>query len=250
MPYPILKERLADALALRLNPEVYMDGSDLDTFDPSFLKLVKEEFSSRGLRITQHGPYIGLSPGDPDKGKRAYTVERYRRAFEAASYLGPVNIVLHGGYSERKFKGGIEEWVELSLRSWPEFVKAASGLGVTIAAENIFEKEPSPLKALAGAVASPNFRLCIDSGHLNVFSNVDSEVWIKELGPLIAELHIHDNNGATDEHLPVGEGTVDFPRFFSLLKKYAADPVYTIEPHGEDVLIRALSAIKKFLIDT
>ena len=63
----------------------------------------------------------------------------------------------------------------------------------------------------------------------------------------MAESHIHDNHGQTDEHLPPGEGQIDFNRLFGLLRQYAPDCVYTIEAHTVERLERALKGIEKYL---
>lgn len=246
IPYPLLLERLEDVLSLNINPEIYIDGEYLDA-DPGDLKEIRKRFTEQGLTITLHGPYAGLNPGSADEDKRIYTAERYRQAFRVASYLRPKTIVLHAGYSERTFKGDFDLWLSQGMKTWPEFVQEAARINTTIAAENIFEKKPDSLKRLVESINSANFRLCIDTGHLNIFSAVEMEEWFKELGPYIAEVHLHDNRGSVDDHLPLGEGSIDFKTLFGALKAYAKDPVYTIEPHGEDVLKRAIKAVKRFL---
>ncbi len=247
IPYPILRQRLAEALELGLNPEVYIDGNDLEVPDRGFLRDAGEEFKARGLRVTQHGPYIHVNPGSTEKETRDFAAKRYREAFEAARLLGTRVIVLHACYSKKRFNGDIDRWIECSMETWPEFVSLAGEYDITIAAENIFEVEPTPLKKLVEEVNSPNFRLCIDSGHLNIFSDVSFEQWFKVLGPYIAELHLHDNRGHSDEHLCLGEGSINFAEYFRLLDKYKVRPVYTIEPHGEEVFNRAIAAARKFI---
>ena len=247
VPYPALLERLQDILEMGINPEVYMDGRFLDEADAKDLRAIREQFAKRSLRVTMHGPYIDMNPGSADEKQRLSTAERYGRVFEVASELRPVNVVLHAGYSERRYRGDFGLWLEQSLKTWPRFVKEAERQDTVIAAENIFEKTPDTLKMLAARIDSPNFRLCIDSGHLRIFSKVEMEEWFRELGPFIAEVHLHDNFGKNDDHLPVGEGSVDFASFFRHLKAYSKDPVYTIEPHGEGMIERSLRAVRKFL---
>lgn len=247
LPYPLLLGRYDEVMATGIDPEIYIDGEEIETADRDFLRRAGSDFSARGLRITQHGPYIGLNPASPDEERRGLTVRRYRAAFEAAEALGAVNIVLHAGYSRRTFGSDIDRWMECSMKTWPEFAARAEDAGITIAVENILEREPSPLKRLVEEMDSPALRLCIDSGHLNVFSEVDFEEWFETLGPHIAELHLHDNNGEVDEHLPLGEGSIDFVRYFSLLAKYDVRPIYTIEPHSEDAFRRAIEAARRFI---
>lgn len=247
VPYQVLVARLAEFIGDGINPEIFMDRADLDAASPVELERVSVALSSAGLRVTMHGPYSGVNPGSADEPVRLHTMDVYEKAFEAASILKARNIVLHAGYSEGRSKGGVKAWMAQSMKTWPRFAGLAEETGVTIAAENIFEKEPSTLKALVEAVGSSNFRVCLDAGHLSVFSRVPFEDWFRALGPHIAEVHLHDNNAGADEHLPLGEGTIDFPLFFHLLSLYATEPVYTIEPHGDAVTKRAIKAVKAYL---
>lgn len=247
VPYPMLVERLDEVIDVGINPEVYMDGEDLEGAGPEELKRIKEVLDRYDRRITLHGPFMDLNPGSADEGKRLRTVAMYKRAFEAASYLRPKVMVLHAGFKASWFDNDVGLWLEKSLKTWPEFVKRAEDMGITIAAENTFEREPGPIKRLVEEIGSPSFRLCIDSGHLNVYSEVEIEEWFRVLGAYVAEVHLHDNFGAIDDHLPIGDGTIDFAAFFRLLKTYSNDPVYTIEPHGEEVLFRAIDAVMRYI---
>ena len=64
------------------------------------------------------------------------------------------------------------------------------------------------------------------------------------LGARIGQVHIHDNNGLLDEHLPVGEGNFPFHTFFDLIRKRRLRPVITLETHSEKQLWRMLENIK------
>ena len=115
IPYRMLIRRLDEVLRAGLNPEIFLDGDALDGTSPDELKQVSGAFHERGRTITIHGPYMDLSPGGADEKVRRATVERYRQTFEAASYLKPGAIVLHGGWDERRFDGGPYDSPELAL---------------------------------------------------------------------------------------------------------------------------------------
>jgi sugar phosphate isomerase/epimerase len=71
--------------------------------------------------------------------------------------------------------------------------------------------------------------------------------WFEAIGERVVELHIHDNNGRRDEHLPIGDGRIDFKEFFGLVARHSNDPIFTIEPHGEEALQRGLKALEPYL---
>jgi sugar phosphate isomerase/epimerase len=138
-------------------------------------------------------------------------------------------------------------WLKNSISFWREFLPRAKEAGCIIAVENIFEKEPSTLRGLLEAIDDPCFCHCFDVGHWNMFTTVTLEEWFAELGRFIAECHIHDNHGRADEHLPLGEGQIDFDRVFGLLRQYAPSAVWTIEAHSAKRMERALKNIGKYL---
>ena len=246
-PYHYLLGRMDFLINRGINPEVYMDAFFIEHASDNDLERVRERFASAGLTITLHGPYMDLNPGSMDEKKRLSTAGVYEKVFRVIERLRPGTVVLHAGYHEKKFKGGYNLWLSQSIKTWHPFVERAERLSTVIAVENIFEKEPFTLKLLMDSFPSPNFGVCVDAGHMRVFSKVDMEEWFRVLGPRIAEVHLHDNHGEHDDHLPVGEGSIDFPMFFGLLSRYSKNPVYTIEPHGEEAMIRAVEAVKQYL---
>jgi len=81
-------------------------------------------------------------------------------------------------------------------------------------------------------------------GHFNVFATASLETWIDRLGSRLIEIHLHDNQGTLDEHLPVGEGSFPFARFFSILRERNLTPILTVEAHSEKNLTKTLANIK------
>lgn len=247
VPYSRLAEHLAFAVKNRINPEVFLPADSLDT-------LVWEEIASHarvlheaGLATTIHSPFMDLNPGAMDSSIREATRCRIAQVMKAAEILRPRVIVVHPGFDDLHYGDNSLEWLKNSVSFWREFVPQAREIGTILAVENIFEKEPSTLKALLDAIDDPCFRHCFDVGHWNMFTTVTMEEWFSELGSYIVESHIHDNHGKSDEHLPVGDGDIDFNQFFQLLASYAPEAVWTIEAHSTERLQRAMSNIQKYL---
>ncbi len=247
IPYPVFLERIGDIIEESINPELYFDNHSVDEVDPALILSFKRELDGAGLKTTIHGPYMDLCAGAVDEKVREITVERYLKTLEIAELLRPLRIVLHAGYDERRFDGNVELWLAQSLKTWQRIVPVAERLKTVITVENVFETEPAPIRELVERVNSPSFGVCVDAGHMNLFSRVDMEQWFGSLGHWIKEVHIHDNNGQYDEHLPVGEGTIDFSRFFSLLERHTDGVIYTLEQHSEDALRRGLLAVRAYI---
>ena len=65
---------------------------------------------------------------------------------------------------------------------------------------------------------SPILGFSLNVAHANLLA--DGFVpFLKAFGDKLGNVQISDNNGITDEHLPIGEGTVDFFGLMQQLKK-------------------------------
>jgi sugar phosphate isomerase/epimerase len=247
IPYPFLRENLPLIIERQINPEVFLPGDVLDLLIPEELAAIARGLQDNGLRATIHGPFMDLNPGSVEPLLREATAHRFHQILDAAAILKPRVMVLHPGYDKWRYGDNQEEWLRQSIATWRDVVQRAAEIGTVIAVENIFEEEPSTLRGLLEAIDSPCLRHCFDVGHWNMFKKVGMEEWFAELGPFIAETHIHDNFGIKDDHAPIGEGNIDFELFFSLMARYAPTAAWTIEAHSRDALERALVSIQHYL---
>ena len=76
------------------------------------------------------------------------------------------------------------------------------------------------------------FKVCIDTGHVNSvrkFENHSVGDFIREFGKNVVCLHMHDNDGFSDQHLPLYSGTVDWNDVFDALDSVGFDGIYNLE---------------------
>jgi len=246
IPYPFLRDNLPLVLERRINPEVFLPADVLDALIPEELASVADALAGNGLHCTIHGPFMDLNPGSSEPLLRKATLHRFHQALDSAEILKPRAMVLHPGYDKWRYGSMQKVWLGHSLDSWREVAARAAEIGCVIAVENIFEEEPSTLRALLEGVDSPWIRHCFDVGHWNLFGRVGMEEWFAEMGHFIAETHIHDNCGEKDDHAAIGEGKIDFDLFFSLMKRYAPEACWTIEAHSREALEKALVGIQRY----
>ena len=246
VPFPMLVDRLQTVVERRINPEVFFPGEVLDTLIPEELAAVAETLAAAGLHCTFHAAFMDLNPGSVERLIREATLHRINQVLDAAEILKPDVIVFHPGYDRWRYGESQDKWLAHSIESWSSVLRRVEGTGSIVAVENIFEEEPSTLRTLLEEMDHPQFRHCFDVGHWNLFHTVGMDEWFAELGAFIAEAHIHDNFGARDDHLPLGEATIDFERFFALMARYAPDAAWTIEAHCPAALDRALVALERY----
>lgn len=247
IPYLRLADNLNHFCHERYNPEVYFSSDALDTLELDCLAGQARILHEAGLSTTIHATFMDLNPGSHDRIIRDATRCRFEQIFEAAGILRPRVIVFHPGYDDLRYGNAKQAWLDNSVEFWNAFLPMAEELDTVIAIENIFEKEPSMIRRLLETVDDQRFRHCFDVGHWNMFKIDPLEEWFAELGTFIVEAHIHDNHGQADEHLPPGEGGIDFTKVFQLLEQHAPDAIWTMEAHSNERLARAFKAVDDFL---
>jgi len=247
LPFPLLMEQLEAVLASGLQPEVYFSGFVLDRLAPEDTERISRALREKKVPVTLHAPFMDLNPGAVDEKVRTVTAFRFGQVLDLVPLFHPRAIVLHPGYDRWRYDDDVDLWLENSLLTWKPLVERAEALSVRMALENVFEEKPEVLGRLLEEINSPFLGYCLDAGHGNLFSRVPLEEWVEVLGSRLMEIHLHDNHGEADEHLPLGQGSIDFSSLFSLLEKKNVQPIYTIEPHEIDHLQPSLEAVEKYL---
>jgi len=170
-------------------------------------------------RISIHGPFVGIRQTHRDCLLKEAVKKRMQMTFEMAKELKPEIMVFHSGIDGdiKKWKL-IDFWLEETTNFWKEEIKKYEKEEIRIVIENLVEESPDILMKLCDAVNSPFFALCLDTGHLNVFSELSPSKWVKKMDKRLQYVHLHDNNGENDDHLTVGKGNIDFDSFFDSIK--------------------------------
>ena len=244
VPFEFIDKHLDFIRENRLNLELYFGSTIFDSITSDDLYAVRKKFD-HDPSISFHAPFMDLSPGGVDPEVRKVTMERFSRTLDFAEILKPKAIVFHSGYERWKYAHKTDVWLERSLKTWHPINERAAGIGVKVAIENVFEREPDSLVLLAREMDSQNFGLCFDTGHFNLFAEPSLSEWLQAIKPYILAAHIHDNNTNADEHIVPGDGTFDFRAFFLELK--GIEYLHTIEMHNIEDVIKSMECIKTYM---
>jgi sugar phosphate isomerase/epimerase len=245
VPYRMIRDNIQRIVSLQIGIEIYFNNDAIDNADTGDVKEMNRLLQDAGIACTIHAPFMDLSPGGVDRTVRAVTKDKLKKSVEMANILNARGIVCHGGYNKWYFDGNKQVWLDASLDTWQEILQGA-GKGLPVMIENIFEEEPSTLIELFGYFKDKELYFCFDSGHFNLFSKISLEEWLTPLKGKIREMHLHDNHGTSDEHLPVGMGTFPF-RELKTFVKGLGDVIYTSEIHGETRAVEGIKKLKEFL---
>lgn len=245
IPYRILLERLPEVLSRRICPEIYFDAEALDGYSERDLLDCARALRREGLSYSVHAPFMDLAPGAPDPKVRGVVKERFWATLTVAELIRPDCVVFHPGYDRWHYAGFKDRWLEISLEVWGPLIDEARRRGIRLAIENVFDEDPSLIRELlkeTGWWAG----FCFDPAHHLLYSEAPVAEWFRQLGRSLLEVHLHDNHGKSDEHLPPGEGKVNFEEVFRHLP-LRDDLLFTLEVHKEEYVARGLKAVRELL---
>ena len=247
IPFTMIYESYLEVfLTQRLNPEIGLDAAALDRFSLADFGAVADELHKRNVSITLHAPYVDLSPGSPDRKVRKTTHERFEQVLEVVPLFRPKTVVCHSGYDEKRYWAMKGLWIEKSLELWSWFATCLRGEGALLMLENVYEHGPEDMRVLFENLCDQEVGFCLDTGHQAAFGKSPLGDWVEVLGPYIGQLHLHDNSGSQDEHLPLGDGVIDFRFLFQKLAAMRkAPPVITLEPHREKDLLPSVACLEE-----
>mgnify|MGYP001082243109 CR=1 FL=1 len=245
-PYRQLVDKYLELfLRYGINPEIGFDALALETASQEAMAEMARLMEEQGRTVTFHGPFMDLATGGLDERIREVTVWRLQRTMELVPVFRPQSVVFHAGYDERRYHAHRAEWLSGSVATWEPLIQQAEEMGVVIHLENVYEQTPEMILALIEEMDSEHLGFCLDMGHMNVFGEVALSEWLDALGPHLKEVHLHDNNGDSDSHGPIGSGTAPFEELFQYLHDQEKRPVITLEPHEEATLWASLENLEK-----
>jgi sugar phosphate isomerase/epimerase len=243
LPWKFLPNYLETVLELRINVEIGLEAAQLDEVPRSLFRSVTEKLHQRGCRITLHGPFWDLCPGSSDALIRQASHFRLHQLFDLVEVFHPIQVVCHTGFDPRHHGSHPEQYRERSLLIWEPLVARAERSKVPLLLENVWEYGPELHGEFFAALQSPFCKFCLDVGHQHSFSKTSLAKWIEVLGDHLQEIHVHDNRGIHDEHLPVGRGSINFAGLFGLLRVKSITPLITLEPHREEDFAESLAGL-------
>lgn len=147
----------------------------------------------------------------PHEYARLAGVELVRNRVEMAARLGTDVIIMHMGHVPDDEPEAAVYWQSL-WRSLDELSPSLRATGVRIAIENgVFRHIRTVLERYPPELVG----LCYDCGHGNISRDGLDET--DSLKDRLISIHLHDNDGNRDLHMPLFSGSVDWPRLASIL---------------------------------
>lgn len=163
------------------------------------------------------------------------TIEKLKKWITLFENIGIVTMVLHCDAMLEDNQLSYKEKLDKNIETLKKLKPFLEGKNIVICLENLYyiTKNVDELLYIVNELDSPNFGICLDTGHLNLTTKNQKE-FILKAGKHLKALHIADNEGQSDQHLmPFGRGTVNFDEVFSTLKKINYSGLINYEIPGE-----------------
>jgi sugar phosphate isomerase/epimerase len=163
---------------------------------------------------------IPLSVCEVERVRRVEAMDELKRAIDVADDLPYARLVLHMGGS-REIADPRKR--DAAFSTLEHLILHAHHAGVTICVENTTSEmgDPSYLRAFVDETRLTGLRFNFDIGHAHLAELPEEERLEKSFSPLrdlVSSVHLHDNRGDKDEHLPPYEGTIDWPAAVKILQ--------------------------------
>jgi len=212
--------------------EIFCSRGHFDYTSKSEMQSMASALSAHGLMLASlHAPTSRdlsamreggspLSICEVERVRRVEAMDELKRAIDVAEDLPFSRMVFH--------MGGTRETADPRKRdaafsSLEHLILHAKHVGVTICVENTTSEmgDPSYLRAFVDETRLTGLRFNFDIGHAHLADGPEDERLEKSFAPLrelVVGVHLHDNHGEKDEHLPPYDGTIDWEKAIPLLK--------------------------------
>jgi len=184
--------------------------------------------STFDIKFSVHAPLSDINIGSLNPRARERSVQEVCETLRAAGRMNIDLCTIHPGFYGPLGMLDKPAVGEMTRDSLAAIEDVAQDSGVRVALENMPEmgqmmmgRTPQELLRLLEGF---DFGICFDIGHAHTARTIDDFLRLKDR---VINVHIHDNLGDRDAHLPIGEGNIDFKKVLRGLSGY--DGRYVIE---------------------
>ena len=165
--------------------------------------------AEHGLRAWAVHGALGGGSASPDEGTRRAAVESELARLSAAEAFAPCPYVIHYLNRFHDPRAG-----DAFRRSVEDLLRVAERLGIVLAVETAPDKpqnerypDTKEVSAFVRSFGSPHASVCLDVNHSNLAECLLDA--IENCRGVTSTIHVSDNHGEREEHLPPGQGAAD-----------------------------------------
>lgn len=199
---------------------------------------ITQALKDSGMGLVCHLPTF-LTTADLTESLRRASVAEMLQSLDVAADLGARKVVLHpsmvsgmGVFVKETVKGFFIDFLS-------EMITITRHKNLSICLENMFPRcrlgvEAEEFEEIFSLF--PSVKFALDTGHANIGDQEGNRLkkLVQLCGERLGHLHFSDNHGKRDDHLAVGEGSVNFEELVQSLKDIGYDDTLTLEVFDEN----------------
>ena len=139
---------------------------------------------------------------------------------DVCAALGGKVVVVHAPFGiglKLPDAGAVQETADRDRRVLAPAGARALDLGIEVALENGGELvHMEYILRLCDLLDMPSVGICVDTGHAHL-GDLGAPRAVRMAGERLYTTHLQDNLGQRDDHMPPGQGTIDWPALFAAL---------------------------------
>ncbi|HOJ23539.1 MAG TPA: sugar phosphate isomerase/epimerase family protein [Armatimonadota bacterium] len=202
-----------------------------DAKDAAQVAAVRQVLADTGIRaVALHAPFGEQADlASLESRVREVTIACYVDAINVARQVGARYLVVHAGHGPCNDR--LAQRLLLARESLCALEPVARMAGVVLALENLPPGYPGSaageLLDTLDAIGSPCVGICFDTGHAHLAGHLPATAGA--LLPRAVMIHLHDNDGAEDQHLLPGCGAIDWGEFARIYQETGCTAPATLE---------------------
>ena len=204
-----------------------------------------EILESYSLKNSIHAPFMDVNIASPQDQSRLNSIAQIKSSIDLANEINAEAVVVHPGLisflANKYFKKEVYEFANQSIKEIGDYAK---NLGVMATIENMPNFEPMIYQNIADLnqlLVENEMHMTLDIGHANHVGYAPDEMIFDS----IKHVHVHDNLGDDDSHLPLGEGSIDLKYIINTLESKNYDGIYILEVNDYDSIKKSNEYMKK-----
>ncbi len=158
--------------------------------------------------------------------ERLAGVELVQNRIEMTRRLGGDVIILHMP-AEPSDEPARQAFWDVLHRSLDAMEPFARDRGIRVALENLTNGNFATVRQVLSEYSPEFVGLCYDSGHGNITGDGLDQLEIAK--DRLISLHLHDNDGSGDDHLPLFYGTVDWQKLAGIIARSSYAKMVSLE---------------------
>jgi sugar phosphate isomerase/epimerase len=193
---------------------------------------IRAALDAAGLGVIGHTAWY-LPFASPVPRLRAAAIEEAVSTFSHFAAAGARLVNVHPDPGWRTVGIGTEQALAWNVAAFARLAGEAASCGLQLMVENLPNAHESVGAMRAMLDAHPSIGFHLDLGHAQVRGNRTPD-YLAAFADRLMHVHLSDNGGRTDDHLPLGAGRINWERLIRMVKRAGYDGTITLEVFSDD----------------